>query len=134
MAKKELEIKTYQGENENSIVFVLNQNVKGFNSYQLAKAINNFINNETKVLEMAIETHLRQVLRENGILPIDGSKSSLERAFITLENNGKRINIYDRYAELHVETIVGESPNEMTCILEDDTLSAAMEVEVVENG
>lgn len=134
MAKKELEIKEYIGDSENSKIFVLSQNIKGLNSYKRAKTIEHFINRETKVLEMAIETHLRQVLRDNAILPMNGSKEALERAFITLENNGKKINIYDRYCLDCDERIVGESPNHMTCIIEDDILSAAMEVEVVDYG
>lgn len=134
MAKKELEIKEFQGENENSKIFVLSQSVKGFNYYERTKAIERFINSETKVLEMAIENYLRQVLRENGIVPMSGSKESLERAFLILEARGKNIEIYDRYCLNCDERIVGESPNHMTCIIEDETLSAAMEVEVVDYG
>lgn len=133
MAKRELAIKTYDGEN-GSKIFVLSQNIKGMDEYHKAKAIETFINRETKVLEMAIETYLRQVLRENDILPMDGSKSALERAFITLENNGKAINIYDRYNETYGERIIGQSSNLMTVIEEDGILSCAIEVEVVENG
>ena len=131
MAKKDIDIKTY--EEENSKIFVMSQNIKGFSSYHRAKAINNFINNETKVLEMALETYLREILRQEGILPKDGSKSALERAFETLEENGKQINIYDRYAYNCEEKIVGESPNKMTIIEEDEILSCAMEVEVLKH-
>ena len=132
MAKRELEIKTY--DSESGKIFVLSQSIKSFNEYQKAKATESFINRETKVLEMAIETYLRQVLRDNGVLPMDGSKSALERAFITLENNGKTINIYDRYCETYNERIIGQSPNQMTIIEEDDILSCAMEIEVVDSG
>ena len=126
MAKKELEIKTYQG--EDGKIFVLSQNIKGLNEYERAKAIEGFIQRETKVLEMALETYLRQVLRENGINIQDGSKQALERAFLELENKGKSIGIVDRYYEINNERIIGESPNEMTVILEDDILSSAMEI------
>lgn len=134
MAKKELEIKEIPGDSENSKIFVLSQSVKGFSYYERTKAIERFINSETKVLEMAIETYLRQVLRDNGIVPMNGNKDALERALIILESRGKRIEIYDRYCLDCDERIVGESPNYMTCILEDDILSVAMEVEVVDYG
>ena len=126
MAKKELAIKTYQG--EQGKIFVLGQNIKGLNEYERAKAIESFIQRETKVLEMALETYLRQVLRDNGINIQDGSKQALERAFLELENKGKSIGIVDRYYEINNERIIGESSNEMTVILEDDILSSAMEV------
>lgn len=134
MAKKKIEIKTYESESGGKI-FVLSQNISGLNEYEKAKVVENFINRETKVLEMAIETYLRQVLRENGVLPSSGSKSDLERAFITLENKGKRIEIYDRYSNgAYNETIIGESTNQMTVINEDDILSCAIEIEVITNG
>lgn len=126
MAKKELAIKTY--DSEQGKIFVLEQNIKGFSEYQRAKAIESFISRETKVLEMAIETYLRKVLRENGISIKDGSQLSLERAFLELENKGVSVELNDRYLEINSERIIGESPNEMTVILEDDILSAAMEV------
>ena len=126
MAKKELAIKEY--ESEYGKVFVLSQSIKNLNAYETAKATTRFINNETKVLEMAIETYLRQLLRENGINIQDGSKEALERAFLELEHKGKKIAIIDRYYELNNERIIGESPNQMTCINEDGVLSCAMEV------
>lgn len=130
MAKKELEIKTF--ESENGKIFVLSQSIKGFNEYQKAKAISGFIDRETRVLEMAIETYLRQVFRENGVPIEDGSKRALERAFLSLEQQGKVITLVDRYYDIGNEHIIGESPNEMTCIIEDDILSCAIEV-VFEN-
>ena len=133
MAKKELVINTYKGENENSIIFVLSQDISGLSTYERAKAINNFMNKETKVLEIAIETHLRQVLKDNGIFVQDGSKQALERAFIELEHKGIEIAIYDRYLDLKHEQIIGESSNQMTIIEEDGLLSCAMEVEVIKN-
>lgn len=130
MAKKELAIKTY--DSEQGKIFVLEQNIKGFSEYQRAKAIESFISRETKVLEMAIETYLRKVLRENGISIKDGSQLSLERAFLELENKGVSVELNDRYLVINSERIIGESPNEMTVILEDDILSAA--IEVIING
>lgn len=126
MAKKKLvKIEVLKG--EEGQVFVLNQDIKGFNVYQKAKAINTFISSETKALETAIDVYVRGVLRENGIKIADGSNVALERAFLELENKGKSINLVDRYYEINNENIVGEI-NNMTVILEDDVLSCAVEV------
>ena len=127
MAKKELvTIKTYP--TETGKIFVLSQSVANLNEYEKAKAITKFINNETKVLETAIDTYIRQVLCDNGVIPQDGSDIALFNAFTELEIKGKKIDIFDRYSNIANETIVGESPNEMTVIIENDILSAAVEV------
>lgn len=127
MAKKELvTIETF--DSENGKIFVMSQDINGLSIYERAKVIEHFINKDTKVLEMALENYLRQVLRDYGIIPQDGSNSALERAFLQLENNGKKIDIVDRYYELENERIIGESPNKMTIINENDILSCAMEV------
>ena len=130
--KKDIEITELQGETENSKIFVISQKIKGFNSYERAKAINNFINRETNVLETAIESHLRLVLKKYGSLPMGGTKQALESAFDKLHNLGVDIQFYDRYANVK-EKIVGEN-NGMTVILENDILSAAIEVEVTSYG
>ena len=127
MAKKELvEIKTY--ETTTGKIFVLSQSIKGLSEYERAKITERFINKETKVLEMAMETYLRQFLRNNGVSIKDGSQDALNRAFLELENKGIEIDIVDRYYEINGERIIGQSPNEMTIINEDDILSAAMEI------
>ena len=127
MAKKELvTIKTQP--TETGKVFILSQSVANLNEYEKAKAITKFINNETKVLETAIDTYIRQVLCDNGVIPQDGSDIALFKAFTELEIKGKKIDIFDRYSNIANETIVGESPNEMTVIIENDILSAAVEV------
>lgn len=125
MVKKELVIRTLQS--ENGKVFILEQNIKGLNEYERAKAINRFINKETNVLETAIENYLRQIIRNNGISIQDGSQKSLESAYNKLRNSGKTIKINDRYYELGNERIIGEN-NGMTVILEDDILGCAIEV------
>ena len=128
MAKKELvKIETFEGENHSQI-FVMSMNIKGLSIYERAKATERFINKETKVLEQVLESVLRNFLRENGINVQDGSKQALEHAFWELERRGKSIEIVDRYLDIPNETIVGESPNEMTVVLEDDILSCAMEI------
>lgn len=129
MAKKELvKIKTYKGEEENSKVYVLSMNVKGLDIYEKAKATKRFLNKETQVLEQVIDSDIRQVLRENQCVPEDGSNDALQRALLKLETKGKTIGIYDRYSAIGGEKIVGESPNQMTVIEEDDLLSCAVEV------
>lgn len=132
--KKEIEIKTYDGDSANSKIYVLSQNIKNFSTYERAKAIDNFIERETKVLETHISNEIREFLHKQGIIIQGGSKSALERAFLELELKGMKINIYDRYADLEDERIIGQNPNnEITVIIEDDILSCAMEVEI-ENG
>ena len=128
MAKKELvKIETFEGENHSQI-FVMSMNVKGLSIYEKAKATERFINKETQVLEQVLESVLRNYLRENGINVQDGSKQALEHAFWELERRGKSIEIVDRYLDIPNETIIGESPNEMTIVEEDGILSAAIEV------
>lgn len=133
MVKKELvKIESYQGETHNSQIFVMSMDTKGMSLYEKAKATERFINKETKVLEQVLETILRNYLREKGIIPYDGSNQALERAINELEFKGGSIQINDRYYDLKNETIIGESPNGMTVIEEDDTLSVAMEI--ITNG
>ena len=107
-------------------------NIGGLNTYERAKATKRFIDNETKVLEMVLESDLREILRVNGVIPHDGSRSSLERAFAQLEVKGYKLEVRDRYYEINNEKIVGESPNQMTVILEESTLSCAMEIIIYE--
>ena len=131
MAKKELvKIETQKGEEPNSKIYVMSQPIKGLSTYERAKAINRFIEKETKVLETCIENDLRAILISFGIIPQDGSDNALNEAFYELHSLGKDIKIYDRYC-MADERIVGER-NNMTIILEEDILSAAMEVEVVD--
>ena len=134
MAKKEsVEIKTIQGEEPNSKIYIMSLNISNLSIYEKAKATKRFIDNETKVLEMVMESDLREILRANGVIPFDGTENALERAFVLLEAKGKKIVINDRYYELYDEKIIGESPNHMTVIQEDNILSCAMEIIIYEN-
>ena len=135
MKKKQVKIDILQGENENTLIFVLSQDIRGLSTYERAKAINNFINKETNVLETCVDNHVRNVLAKYGCLPIDGSKSALKRAFSDLEYlHHKSIDIRNRYVEMQ-ETIVGENEkNKITVINEDGILSCAVEVEVINCG
>ena len=81
---------------------------------------------------MVLESDLREILRVNGVIPQDGGENALKVAFAYLEDKGKHIEIRDRYYNLYDEKIVGESPNKMTVILEESTLSCAMEIIIYE--
>ena len=132
--KKKVKIDVLQGENENTLIFVMSQDIRGLSTYESAKAITNFINRETKVLETCIDTHLRHVLISNGIIQ-DGSKECLERAINEFKyKHVKSFEITNRYINVK-ENIVGESEkNQMTVINEDGILSCAIEIEVIDCG
>ena len=135
MAKQELvKIETHKGEEENSTIYVMSMSVKDLGIYEKAKAIKRFKDRETQVLEQVLDSDLRQILRNYGIIPEDGSDQALEKAFNQLETKGVHIEIRDRYFEFQGEKIIGESPNKMTIIEEEDgtLLSCAMEIIVYE--
>ena len=135
MAKKELvKIETQNGEEPNSTIYVMSMSIKGLGIYEKAKAIKRFKDRETQVLEQVLDSDLRQILRNYGIIPEDGSDQALEKAFNQLETKGVHIEIRDRYFEFQGERIIGESPNKMTIIVEEDgtLLSCAMEIIVYE--
>lgn len=133
MAKEKIELKVIKGDSENSMIFIMLQTIKGQSAYFVAKITENFCKRETKVLETAVEQHLRKILRENNCVPESGSMSDLERAITKLELQGKRINIYDRYADIKNERIVGESEDgTITVVDENGVLSCAVEVEVID--
>lgn len=114
---------------EDSTIFVMSLDISGLDTFDRAKAIDHFIYKDTKVLEIALENHLREILRGYGIIPYDGSESALEKAFDTLKSKGMELEIRDRYYELYNERIIALSPNQMTVILESDNiLSCAMEI------
>lgn len=132
MSKKKLDIKIIKGEEPHSKIYILSQSIKGFSTYERAKAIHNFVEKETKVLEIAIENDLREFLKKHDISINDGSNEALNRALIELECKGFHIGIRDRYYQIGDERIIGESPNQMTVIEEEGILSAAMEVVINE--
>ena len=132
MPKKKLDIKIIKGEEPHSKIYILSQSIKGFSTYERAKAIHNFVEKETKVLEIAIENDLREFLKKHDISINDGSNEALDRALIELECKGFHIGIKDRYYQIGDERIIGESPNQMTVIEEEGILSAAMEVVINE--
>lgn len=132
MAKSKVELKVIDGETPNSKIFVLSQNIKGFSLYDRAKAIHKFIGSETKVLEQALDNHLRQILIQHDIVPQDGSDNELQIALFNFKARWhKEFEIRNRYIDTK-ETIVGEQ-NQMTVIEEEGILSCAIEIEVVES-
>ena len=118
---------------EEHIIYYMYQDLMGLNLYDRTKAIERFINNATKTLEIAISNDLREILRKNGIIPQDGSESALKRAFDKLEDKGYEIAIIDRYYQIEDERIIGESPNQMTIIMEDKfIIGCSMEIRLEE--
>lgn len=126
-AKTEIEIieqsKTHK-------VYYMHLDLTGLDIFERAKAQKRFISSDTKVLETLLETDLRQFLRDNGIIPQDGSESALNDAITTLKvEKHKELNVIDRYYNVNDERIIGESDNFMTILLENENLlGCSMEV------
>ena len=116
----------------NSKTYIMSTELDTYNLFDRAKAINRFIYQETKVLEIALENDLRNILASFGVIPYDSSESALKSAFDTLKSKGITIEIIDRYKNLgNSEKVMGVSPNKMTIILEDESiLSCAMEIKI----
>lgn len=102
----------------------LTQNISDLNLYQRAKAIRNFINNETKVLEDLVEVEIRAIFSRNGVEIQDTDKLSLEMAFECLKYLGKQIVVKDIYenVDLYHCVVVGKSKNKMNVVLEDNEI------------
>ena len=64
MPKNKIELEILDGDTPNSKIFVLMQYVGDLDNYDKAKAIYDFINKETKVLENQIDLHIRRFLGE----------------------------------------------------------------------
>lgn len=126
--QEKVSIDKIKGDESNSTIYIMSLYVGDLDLYEKAKLTKRFIDRETKVLEQVLETDLRNFLRQNGVLPYDGSNQALEKAFAQLEIKGKSVEIRDRYYEIEGENIIGESPNHMTVIEENGLLSCAMEV------
>lgn len=104
--------------------YYLTQSLYGMNLYQRTKAIKQFINNETKILEDCIEHEIRAILNRNGLIVEDTSESALNDLFSALNEKGKDIDIVDIYKDRQIYgcVLLGKSPNDMTVWLEDDDL------------
>lgn len=113
-------------------IYYLHQDLSNLSLYDRTKAIERFINNATKTLEIAISSDLREFLKRYGIIPQDGSESALKEAFDLLKLKGKEVEIRDRYYQLNDERAIAISPNMMTIIMENENLiGASMEVRLV---
>lgn len=112
------------------IIYYMHQDIGCLDLYERTKAIERFINNATQTLEMLISNDIREILRRNGIIIQDGSENALKQAFDELKyNKGLDIQIIDRYYQIGDERIVGESKNQMTCIMEEDSIiGCSMEI------
>lgn len=94
------------------------------NLYQRTKAIKQFINNETKILEDCIENEIRAIFNRNGLIVDNTNESALNDLFNALNEKGKDIDIVDIYKDRQIYgcVLLGKSPNDMTVWLEDDDL------------
>lgn len=124
----------------NSKTYIMSTELDTYNLFDRAKAIKRFIYQETKVLEILLENNLREILAHYGIIPQDNTESALKSAFDTLKGKGITIEIIDRYKVFQNSnkdiadvglSVMGVSPNQMTVILEDESiLSCAMEIKI----
>ena len=130
MPKNKIELEILDGDTPNSKIFVLMQYVGDLDNYDKAKAIYDFVNKETKVLENQIDLHIRRFLGEHKCLPENFTNTALMVAFKQLRQMyGLECCIYDRYSTEIEEKKVGFSKNMMTVIEEvNGYLSAAQEV------
>lgn len=104
--------------------FYLTQSLRGLNLYERTKAINNFVKNETKILESCVEIEIKAIFERNGLSVYDTNESVLNALFSALKSKGKEIRITDIYQNAKLDNciVVGTSENKMTCVLEDDEI------------
>ena len=125
---KELEI--IERDNTHAILYLW-EDINDLDIYDRAKVINRFLTKESKIMEISLETILRDFLRDNGIIPLTMDKNALNEAFERLKLKGKSISIIDRNKIAYDETIVGVSDNQMTVIIDKyGIISISMEVRI----
>ena len=100
----------------------LTLDLKGLDLYQRGKAIRKFINSDTKIVEDYADTLIRAIFKRNGINVYGDDKSVLNRAFDTLKQKGKQIEIIDFYQNVDLERceIVTTTKTKMTILIEDN--------------
>ena len=105
---------------DNTIFLTLD--LKGLDLYQRGKAIRKFINSDTKIVEDYADTLIRAIFKRNGINVYGDDKSVLNRAFDTLKQKGKQIEIIDFYQNVDLERceIVTTTKTKMTILIEDN--------------
>lgn len=102
----------------------LTLDLKGLDLYQRGKAIRKFINSDTKIVEDYADTLIRAIFKRNGINVYGDDKSVLNRAFDTLKQMGKQIEIIDFYQNVDLERceIITTTKTKMTILIEDNRL------------
>jgi len=113
----------------------LTQDIGDMTDYQKAKAIRNFINNETIILENCADMRIRTILADNGINVYDTTESAYTTCLCALESKGKHIEITDIYENKELDgcVIVGNSKNGFVVVLENEKVLQAG-VEIYERG
>jgi hypothetical protein len=100
----------------------LTLDLKGLDLYQRGKAIRKFINSDTKIVEDYADTLIRAIFKRNGINVYGDDKSVLNRAFDTLKQKGKQIELIDFYQNVDLERceIITTTKTKMTILIEDN--------------
>ena len=100
----------------------LTLDLKGLDLYQRGKAIRKFINSDTKIVEDYADTLIRAIFKRNGINVYGDDKSVLNRAFDTLKQKGKQIEIIDFYQNVDLERcdVITTTKTKMTILIEDN--------------
>lgn len=117
---------------DNHIIFYLWQEIEGLTFYEKNLVINRFMTKESKIMEKAIERHLRGIFTKYGIIIPNNQESALNKAFDTLKRKNVEIVIVDRNKLAKDEEYIGKSDNQMTIINEHDyCISIAMEIKEI---
>lgn len=117
---------------DNHIIFYLWQEIEGLTFYEKNLVINRFMTKESKIMEKAIERHLRGIFTKHGIIIPNNQESALNKAFDTLKRKNVEIVIVDRNKLAKDEEYIGKSDNQMTIINEHDyCISIAMEIKEI---
>lgn len=135
MSKSKTQIEIIE-ESPTHKVYYMFLDLTGLDMFERAKAQKRFVSSDTKVLETLLEGDLRQFLRDNEIIPVDGSLDALNTALQTLKlKKNKDLVVIDRYYQVSDERIVAESENKMTILLENENLlGCSMEVRIEDLG
>lgn len=117
---------------EDNIVF-LTLDLKGLGLYDKGKAIRQFVNSDTKILEDYVDELIKAIFERNGIILLGNDKSVLNEAFDTLKAKRKDIRVTNFYGGRdiwHCKYI--DTKNNITVVLEDNRyLQAGVKVEEI---
>lgn len=101
------------------------QDIAGLDTYERAKAIVNFCDKETKRFEKEIDSVITDIFQQNGINIATTTKSVLKRAFDTLNEKGKIIEIVDLLKDSECELIT-ITKNHFNVMLETTCISGCV--------